>query len=68
MKTTIDVKDRKEGDAIRTALADPIIRAQVVIVGTLQELPSDRSRQRVLYFVRDALEEAAGIPKQDGAQ
>ena len=57
MKTTIDVKDRKEAAAIRLALTRPDVRAFVVIVGTLEALPSDRSRARVLNHVVDKLEE-----------
>jgi O-methyltransferase involved in polyketide biosynthesis len=50
MKTTIEVKDRKEGDAIKRAMDDPEIRAFVVISGVL--LPFSRStQQRVLDFV-----------------
>jgi hypothetical protein len=60
VKASIEVKDRKEADAIRTALDDPVVRAQVVIVGTLKALPSDRARARVLAFVQDSLDEAKG--------
>lgn len=60
MKATITVKDRKEADAIRAALDDPVVRAQVVVVGTLKSLPSDRARQRVLAFVQDSLDEQQG--------
>lgn len=63
MKASIEVKDRKEADAIRTALDDPVLRAQVVIVGTLKALPSDRARQRVLAFVTDTLAEEQGGAK-----
>lgn len=59
MKASIAVKDRKEADAIRSALEDPVVRAQVVVVGTLLQLPSVRARQRVLTFVSDSLAEAA---------
>jgi hypothetical protein len=56
VKTTIEVKDRKEGDAIRAALADPETRAQVVVYGMLVGL-SERARSRVLTFVTDKLSE-----------
>jgi|KBSSwiStaDraftv2_1062776.scaffolds.fasta_scaffold7877485_1 hypothetical protein len=50
MKTTIEVKDRKEGDAIKRAMDDPEIRAFVVITGVL--LPfSLPTRRRMLDFV-----------------
>jgi hypothetical protein len=64
VKATIEVKDRKEADAIRVGLADPVMRAQVVILGTLSQLPSDRARTRVLAFVQDSLNEQ----QQDGAK
>lgn len=59
MKATITVKDRKEADAIRAALAEEETRAQVVVLGMLLSLPSDRARARVLAFVRDHLDEEA---------
>ena len=57
MKATIDVSDRKEAEAIRAGLADPAVRAFVIVMGALSALPSDRARQRVLGFVRDHFEE-----------
>jgi len=60
MKMTLEVKDRKEADAIRTGMEDPAVRAFVVVVGALAALPSDRSRARVLAFVRDQLDEQNG--------
>jgi hypothetical protein len=60
MKATIEVKDRKEADYIRAALDDPVMRAQVVILGALTKLPSDRARKRVLQYVMDYFEENPG--------
>lgn len=57
MKATIEVKNRDEATAIRAGLADPVTRAFVLVIGTLQQLPSDRARQRVLTFVKDTLAE-----------
>lgn len=57
MKVAINVKDRVEGNAIKAALGDPVTRAATVIVGHLMGLPTDRSRARVLAFVRDTLDE-----------
>lgn len=52
MKTAIEVKDRGEGLAIKTALEDPTVRAFVVTVGVL--LPLDAGgRRRVLNYVQD---------------
>lgn len=59
MKTTIEVTDRREADAIKTALDDPTTRAFVVVVGTLLPL-TDRERKRVMMFVSDKLDEQAG--------
>ena len=57
MRATIEVKDRREADAIRLGLADPMLRAVVVIVGTLQQLPSKRAQHRVMEYVTDKLSE-----------
>jgi hypothetical protein len=56
MKTTIEVKDRKEADLIKTALDDPATRAFVQVVGALLPL-SPRAQQRVMNFVSDKLNE-----------
>jgi len=57
VKASINVKNQKEAAAIRVALERPDVRAFVVIVGTLEALPSDRSRARVLNYVVDKLDE-----------
>jgi hypothetical protein len=58
MKASIQVTDRREGDAIRAGLEnDPVLRAIVVITGLLAKLPSDRARARVMEYVRDRLDE-----------
>jgi len=57
MKANIDVKDRREADAIRAGLEDPVMRAQVIITGVLRSLPSDRARKRVITFVSDYIAE-----------
>jgi hypothetical protein len=57
MKASIDVKDRKEADAIRRGLEDPVVRAFVVTMCVLSTLPTDRSRERVLRFVADHYKE-----------
>jgi hypothetical protein len=58
MKGNIEVKDRRELDAIKSALHDPITRAFVVCVGILLPL-SDRQRKRVMFYVSDVLDEEA---------
>lgn len=55
MRMAIEVKDRGEGNAIKTALEDPVTRALVVTVGLLQPL-DDGGRRRVLNYVIDKLE------------
>ena len=57
MKANIEVADRKEAEAIRAGLADPTVRAFVVIMGALAALPSDRAKRRVLNYVADHFEE-----------
>ena len=54
---TLLTKDKHEADAVRTAWGDPLTRAWIVVMGTLQQLPSDRGRQRVLRYVLDTVEE-----------
>lgn len=57
MKTTIEVKDRREGELVKAGLEDPAVKAFVVVMGALSQLPSDRARKRVMEFVTDKLEE-----------
>jgi len=56
MKATIEVKDRREAEAIRSGLNDPKLRAMVVIAGTLQNLPNKRDQQRVMEYIVEGLE------------
>jgi O-methyltransferase involved in polyketide biosynthesis len=56
LKTTIEVKDRKEGDAIKAGLEDPGVRAFVVITGLLNPL-TKRAQARILGYVKDHFEE-----------
>lgn len=60
MKAAIDVQSRREGDAIRIGLEDPIMRAMVLITGALRDLPSDRARERVMRYVADQLDDENG--------
>ena len=57
MKVSLTVKNRDEACAVQTAWDDPQIRAFVLVVGTLLQLPSDRARLRVLQFVTDKFAE-----------
>ena len=57
MKTTIRVKNRAEGEAIRRGLDDPSTRVFVQVMGLLLELPSDRARARVVGYMADRLVE-----------
>lgn len=60
MKASLEVQSRREGDAIRAGLEDPVMRAMVTITGALKELPSDRARERVMRYVADMLDESNG--------
>jgi hypothetical protein len=57
MKSSFDVKDRKEADQIRRALDEPDVRAFVVVMGALLALPTDRARVRCLQWVADRIDE-----------
>ena len=57
MKATIEVRDRREADHIKAGLEDPVMRAFVIIMGVLNQLPSKRAKVRVLEYVRDKFEE-----------
>lgn len=57
MKVAIEVKNRDEADAIKRAMADPAMRATVVVAGSLMALPSDTARRRVLAYVQGYLAE-----------
>jgi hypothetical protein len=65
MKANIEVKDRREADAIRVALEDETTRAIVVVMGILRGLSSERARQRVLQYVMDALGEFEQSKQQE---
>jgi hypothetical protein len=58
MKVRLEVKDRNEGDAISRALDDPEMRAYIVTMGILMELPDDAARVRVLQCVEILLSSA----------
>jgi hypothetical protein len=62
MKASIEVKDRREADAIRSGLEDPAVRAFVLIMGVMRELPTQRARARVLQYVTDRFQEEEGEP------
>lgn len=57
MKATIMVNNKQEAEAIRGALEDPTMRAFVLVMGALLQLPSDKARRRVLAYVKDRMEE-----------
>ena len=46
-------RSRKETRQIRRGLEDDFVRTFVRVIGILRDLPSDRSRERVLRFVDD---------------
>jgi hypothetical protein len=55
MKASIEVSSRHEGDNIRAALEDDMVRAFVTVFGVLLRLPSDKARARVMQYVTDRL-------------
>ena len=57
MKYSIFVENECEGKLIEAALSDPVCRASVITYAVLKRLPSDRSRQRVLSYVMDVMDE-----------
>lgn len=59
MKATIEVADRREADTIRAGLADPGVRAFVVIMGALKALPTQAARMRTLTFVTEHFNDGA---------
>lgn len=65
MKTTVEVSDRREAEAVRVGLEDPAVRAFVVIVGVLKPL-TPRARERVMTYVTDKLAEDAEIKSAQG--
>ena len=60
-----DVRDAREAGLIEQALADPLIRAFVLVCGALQELPSDQARRRVMTYVTDRLSEDAAVKREE---
>jgi hypothetical protein len=53
----IEVANRKEAQQIERGLKEQDVKAFVRIMGIMKDLPSDRTRERVLRFVGDYLEE-----------
>lgn len=59
VKTSIEVKSKGEGEAIKKGLgADSVARATVVTLGVLADL-SGPQQERVLRNVNEALDDAA---------
>lgn len=57
LQVIIDVANEAEAEAVRRAMADPEIRALVLVSGMLLALPSQRARTRALTYVRDLVDE-----------
>ena len=53
MKTTIHANNKDEARAIQIGMTDPAVRAFVIICGLLEQLPSQRARNRVLQYAND---------------
>jgi len=52
MKTTIDVENRREADAIKIGLDDPVMRAMVMVTGVLVSL-SERDQAQVMGYISE---------------
>lgn len=57
MFARIEVKDRQEAEQLRVGLSDPAVRAFVQVMGTLGTLKSQRTKERVLTYVKDHFDE-----------
>lgn len=56
MTAKVEVNSKSEGEAIKTALDDPTVRAIAIVLGVLKPL-SEKARGRVLAYIRDQLDE-----------
>ena len=66
MHMRIEVTNRKEAEQLRAGLALADIRAFVRVMGTLEQLPSDRARARVLQFIKDHFDDVASATAAEG--
>lgn len=57
MKVGIEVKNRREAESVRRAMARPDVRAFVLVIGELEALPTERAKERVMNFVTDYFDE-----------
>lgn len=55
----IEVTSNQEFEAISRAMRMPDVKAFCVIVGTLEDLQSDKARERVLKYVSDLVDDDA---------
>jgi hypothetical protein len=58
LKTTLEVKSKSEGEALKRGLGDPVTRATATVVGVLLGVP-EHQRVRVLRNVNEALADDA---------
>ncbi len=64
MQAMIDVESMEDKAAVELAMTDPMVRAFVLIAGTLAALPSDRARSRVLSWAYDRCDEQREAEKR----
>ena len=64
MKVNVEGISGEHRKAIEIAMGDPVIRAGVIISGTLIPL-GERARSRVISYVKDCLDEATEA-RQEG--
>jgi hypothetical protein len=63
MLAKIKVEHRQEAEQLRVGLSDPAVRAFVRVMGTLGTLKSQRTKERVLTFVKDHFDEMEANPQ-----
>ncbi len=53
MKVSVQANNKDEARAIQVGMSDPAVRAFVIICGLLEQLPTQRARNRVLQYAND---------------
>lgn len=61
-KVSVMAKNKVEAKAIQVAMNDPAVHAFVVVIGILNELPTDRARARVLRYVEEMMNDPDRLP------
>jgi hypothetical protein len=59
MKVSVQANNKDEARAIQVGMNDPAVRAFVIICGLLEQLPTQRARNRVLQYANDLASDPA---------